>query len=136
MFNIGVTDRHWTLIDSFHRDSVCSIKWRGSISTQFRVNQDVRQGGVLRTDLYKCYVNPLLNCLQESGIGSSIGDIRCAASACADDISICATSAAEAQALLNTSAKFVNIHDIYCSQLSRYTLKLVISVQNLQKTLL
>ena len=91
---------------------------------------------MLSTDLYKCYVNPLLNSLQESGMGSSVGDIRCAASACADDICICATSAAEAQALLNTSAEFANWNDIHCSQLSLYTSKLVISVRNLQKTLL
>ncbi|KAH3804301.1 hypothetical protein DPMN_132585 [Dreissena polymorpha] len=42
-------------------------------------------------------------------MGSSIGDIRSAASACADDICLCATSAAEAQALLNTLAEFANM---------------------------
>ena len=109
LYHIGISDQHWSLINTFHKDSVSSIKWRGQTSSSFDVNQGVRQGGVLSTDLYKCYVNPLLDMLQNSGIGSTIGNIRCAASACADDICLCSPLHDEAQSLLNISTEFANM---------------------------
>ena len=36
----------------------------------------VRQGGILSTDLYKLYINPLLDRLQDVGIGLKIGNIN------------------------------------------------------------
>ncbi|KAH3866023.1 hypothetical protein DPMN_029074 [Dreissena polymorpha] len=62
----------------------------------------------MSTDLYKVYVNPLLDRLQEARVGSTIGDVNCSASACADDICLCAETANEAQELLNISAEFAN----------------------------
>ncbi|CAC5388658.1 unnamed protein product [Mytilus coruscus] len=45
----------------------------------FEIEQGVRQGGTISADLYKLYVNPLLNVLCETGLGGNIGDIRCCA---------------------------------------------------------
>ena len=39
----------------------------------FKIEQGVRQGGVLSADLYKLYINPLLNFLDDSGLGGKIG---------------------------------------------------------------
>jgi hypothetical protein len=61
----GITDIHWTLIKDFHTDAMSSIKWVGQTSQPFVVNQGVRQGGILSTDLYKLYINPLLIRLQD-----------------------------------------------------------------------
>jgi hypothetical protein len=65
------------------------------------MQQDCRQSGVLSADLYKVYVDPLLHRLKHSGLGMKIGNIQCAASACADDIAINSTNLEEAQILLN-----------------------------------
>jgi hypothetical protein len=45
-----------------------------------------RQGGILNTDLYKLYINPLLDRLQDVGIGLKIGNINVNNTGCADDI--------------------------------------------------
>jgi hypothetical protein len=40
----------------------------------FKIEQGVRQGGVLSADLYKLYINPLLNFLDDSELGGKIGN--------------------------------------------------------------
>jgi hypothetical protein len=42
----------------------------------FKIEQGVRQGGVLSADLYRLYINPLLNFLDDSGLGGKIGNIN------------------------------------------------------------
>ncbi|CAC5423170.1 unnamed protein product [Mytilus coruscus] len=70
-----------------HWQSTSAIKWEGMIADE-SVSQGVRQGGILSTDLYKVYVNPLLNRLQQSGLGCKIGNVICNTTACADDIAL------------------------------------------------
>ncbi|KAH3755753.1 hypothetical protein DPMN_190452 [Dreissena polymorpha] len=43
--HIGVTDNHWSLIDSFLRDSTSAVKWKwkGCVSAEFGVQQGVRK---------------------------------------------------------------------------------------------
>jgi hypothetical protein len=46
----------------------------GQISEEFFIiEQGVRQGGALSADLYKVYINPLLDILSNSGLGGKIG---------------------------------------------------------------
>jgi hypothetical protein len=54
----------------------------------FTLTQGVRQGGILSSDLYKVYINPLLNNLSDSYLGMKIGNVNCNASACADDVAL------------------------------------------------
>ena len=50
LFNIGAEGNMWTIINSLHQDARSAVKWQGEISKQFRVEQGVRQGGILSTD--------------------------------------------------------------------------------------
>jgi hypothetical protein len=50
-----------------------------------------RPGGILSTDLYKLYINPLLDSLQDVGIGLKIGNINVNNTGCADDIALLST---------------------------------------------
>ena len=88
VFHIGIHDNQWSLINSMHQNVTSAIKWEGKISVQFPVTQGVRQGGIQSADLCKLYINPLLEQLGNSHIGSRIGNILCNASACADDIAL------------------------------------------------
>ena len=72
----------------------------------FNISQGVRQGGILSADLYKVYLNPLWNNLNNSGIGATIGDIMCNICACADDVTVNATNEEDAQILLDIAADF------------------------------
>ena len=86
LFHIGVEGATWTLIHSLHQDAESIIKWNGAYSEAFKVQQGVRQGGILSTDLYKLYGNNLLDRLKLPGIGVHIGEIPCVAPVCADDM--------------------------------------------------
>jgi hypothetical protein len=59
----------------FSQGAETSVKWKGTAMDPFAVSQGVRQGGVLSTDLYKLYINPLLDQIEDSGIGMQIGTI-------------------------------------------------------------
>ncbi|WAR12312.1 LOW QUALITY PROTEIN: POLR-like protein, partial [Mya arenaria] len=109
LYQMGIDDKHWSLIESFHQNGSAVVKWKDQFSEKFQINQGVRQGGILSTDLYKAYVNPLLDRLQGTHHGHSIGNIRCAASACADDVCLAARTPDRAQLLLDISTDFANM---------------------------
>ena len=70
--------------------------------TPFEVLQgDHRQGGILSTDLYKLYVNPLFDRLTSSNIGLKIGNVVCNTSACADDIALMSRNEVDMQIQTN-----------------------------------
>lgn len=106
LYHIGVNDKTWSIIQSLHEDASSAIKWNGHISEFFKINQGVRQGGILSADLYKVYVNPLLNRINRTGIGAKIGNIICNTSACADDVTVNATNIEDTQILLNIAEDF------------------------------
>jgi hypothetical protein len=72
----------------------------------FAVSQGLRQGGVLSTDLYKLYINPLLDQTEDSGIGMQIGTIPCSATTCADDVLLIADSEKNLQILIDTVVNY------------------------------
>lgn len=106
VFLAGINDKHWSLIKNLHEDAESSVKWGGYVSEPFKVNQGVKQGGILSTDLYKLYINPLLDRLESSGIGYKIGNISTNNTACADDIALISENHHEAQILVNMATDF------------------------------
>ncbi|MCG7879544.1 MAG: reverse transcriptase family protein [Candidatus Thiodiazotropha taylori] len=106
VYHLGIEGAHWNLINSLHRDARSVVKWDGCLSEQFEIQQGVRQGGVLSTDLYKIYANPLLDRLEKIDNGAKIGDIGCAAPACADDVAVASSKPEPLQSLINTSADY------------------------------
>ena len=52
LFQAGIQDKHWTLIQSLHENATSSVKWEKNISEPFYVADGVRQGGILSADLY------------------------------------------------------------------------------------
>ena len=66
----------------------------------------MRQGGILSTDLYKVYGNNLLNRLDGIYQGATIGEIGCAAPACADDVAVASSKTGPLQSLVHTSADY------------------------------
>jgi hypothetical protein len=62
--------------------------------------------GILSTDLYKLYINPLLDRLETSGLGLKIGNISVSNTACADDIALISEIPDEAQTLVNMATDF------------------------------
>ena len=109
LFHIGVQDKHWSLISSLHEDASSVVKWFGEQSNSFKIHQGVRQGGIVSTDLYKIYQNPLLNRIQHSGLGARVGNVTCNISGCADDLAVNVNSRREGQVLVNASTDHANM---------------------------
>ena len=80
-----------------------SIKCEGNTSTPFVVKQGDRQGGIPSTDLYKFYINQLLNLYETMGIGYQIGNISINSTACADDIALVSNQLDQTQILIDTA---------------------------------
>ena len=106
LFHIGVEGNHWNLINSLHTDAQTVVKWNSRLSDSFMVQQGVRQGGILSTDLYKVYGNKLLDRLVASLLGTWIGDMCCVAPACADDLALSSDSPSTLQRLVNIGVDF------------------------------
>ena len=45
LFNIGVEENYWNLINSLHSGAQTEMKWNNRFSDSFEVQQGVRQGG-------------------------------------------------------------------------------------------
>ena len=78
----------------------------GHESSTFEVTQGVKQCGILSADLYKIYVNPLLDRLNHTGLGAKIGNIICNTSACTNAITLNSFNEMEAQVLIDTAAEY------------------------------
>ena len=85
LYHNGVGGLNWLSINSLHQESLTSVKWQGQLSESYVNEQEVRQGGVLSTDLFKVHDNGLLDRVQHFGRGAKIGKIVIEAPACADD---------------------------------------------------
>jgi hypothetical protein len=92
-----------------HQNATSAIKWEGKISEQFPVIQGVCLGGILSADLCKLYINPLLVRLENSHIGSRIGNVLCNASACADDIALMSRTDSDMQIQINMGQDFAGM---------------------------
>ena len=62
---------------SLHKEAHTVVRWCGQTSEPFEIQQGVRQGDVLSTDLYKVYSNPLLNRVTGLLIGGMVGEVCC-----------------------------------------------------------
>ncbi|CAC5404045.1 unnamed protein product [Mytilus coruscus] len=109
LYHAGIDDKHWTIIQSMHTDATSAVKWNGQTSELFNVLQGVRQGGILSTDLYKLYINPLLNMLETSNLACRIGNILCNTSACADDVALISKKTTDMQVQINMANTFAGM---------------------------
>ena len=120
LFHAGVEGVSLSLIHSLHAEAESTVKWNGAYSEVFKVDQGVRQGGILSTDLYKLYNNDLFERLQIPSVGCHIGEIYCVAHECADDVAILTENKRILQLLVDIAVDF--------SSLERFLLQSVKSV--------
>ena len=111
LFHIGVDGALWNLIYSLHSNAQTVVRWMGQTSKSFYIHQGVRQGGILSTDMYKIYLNPSLNRMNQTGEGGKIGEIATAA----DDTAPVINEPLSLQTLVGTSDDF--------SRIGRYVLQ-------------
>jgi hypothetical protein len=106
LYHYGVSKQCILMIDNLYRNATTKIKWKGEFSEGFKIEQGVRQGGTLSADLYKIYVNHLLDILDCAGVGAKIGSIKCCAPTCADDIALTGNNPQDIQTMINIAYDF------------------------------
>ena len=104
----------WCIIKDWYDGATSQVKWKGTLSEPFDLYQGVHQGRVTSTELYKCYIDPLLHRLEEKKYGSRIGHLYVGAPTCADDVLLASNNMTELQHMLDEAC-------IY-SQKERYIL--------------
>ncbi len=60
LYHQGISGHMWSMIQSMYSDLTAKVKWCSEVSDSFKIQQGVRQGGILSTHFYKAYVNNLL----------------------------------------------------------------------------
>ncbi|VDI36427.1 Hypothetical predicted protein [Mytilus galloprovincialis] len=106
LYQMKIPEQSILIIDNLYKNAVSCVKWNNQISDTFRIEQGVRQGGTLSADLYKIYINTLLDILADSGYGGKIGSISCCAPTCADDLAILSNCPYETQILIDMAFDF------------------------------
>ena len=101
----------WLIIDELHRNTRSVVKSNNQISREFYSSQGVNQGRLLSADLYKLYLEDMLNTLSLSKIGCTIGSINVNAVACADDVALISDNPDDLQILLKTAVLYSQKHN-------------------------
>ena len=60
LFDKKINDNTWLVAEDLYQDNTSKIKWFGGLSDSYPINQ----GGILSTDLFKIYIDPLINILK------------------------------------------------------------------------
>jgi len=110
LYHYGVDLKFWNIIDDLYDELTSTVKWKGKISLSFRINQGVRQGGVLSSHLYKAYINELLMELKNRDLGVSIGTTYAGCPTCADDVVLLSLDRTEMQEMLDIVYEYSSDH--------------------------
>lgn len=96
----GLPECFIRVIKNWYSKLYSRVKWNGSMSSSFRINLGIRQGGVLSPVLFNVYVDELICRLHKSDLGCHIGDLYVGCLMYADDLILLSASIIELQAML------------------------------------
>ena len=108
LFYTRISEETWILIKMLYQDLHSKVKWEGKISSPFHEQQDGSQGGILSPELYKVFINPLLDFYRNNYLGFQIGSIQVKSPTCADDIVLLGRSQLELQTMLLGQEQYAN----------------------------
>ena len=108
LYEAGVHPSLWTIIKDMYTGLTSKVKWIGELSESFKIQQGVRQGGILSPFLYKTYINPCLIELQQHRLGFCIGTTYCGCPTCADDLAFLSNCENELQIMMNVARRNAN----------------------------
>ena len=106
LYEAGVDGKAWRLIRNWYNHPKCRGRINGQLSSAFTLERGVLQGSVLSPVLFLLVIDPLLKCLECSGLGTFISDTYARAFAHADDIRTVTSSLDTLQQQVNTVQNF------------------------------
>ena len=113
--------RHW------YDNQWASVKFRSSLSHEWKISNGVRQGGVLSALFFCIYIDPLIEKIASSKYGCSLGMLKSNIIVYADDLVLLAPSATALQILINMT---VQTTENLCLQVNEIKTKCMIFRQD------
>ena len=101
LYHLDIQPVIWSILKHLYDGSQCQVKSRAGLSDPFTLHQGVHQGRVTSTDLYKCYIDPILHRLEENKLGARIGPYYVGAPTCANDIVLAVHNPNQLQEMLS-----------------------------------
>ena len=108
----GVPAPYLKLLMKWYRTQQMGVKWAGSVSEPFSVENGVRQGGNLSPLLFNVYIDELLCELRKLPIGCQVGKCAVNVLAYADDIVLLSPTREGLQTLVQRCETFAITRDI------------------------
>ena len=108
----GVPSSYLKLLMSWYRTQKMGVRWSGSESDPFHVQNGVRQGGNLSPLLFNVYIDDLLCQLQKLNVGCHVGNCAVNVIAYADDIVLLSPTRKGLQELVQKCETFALSRDI------------------------
>ena len=100
------------LLYVMYTNQLCSVKWDNERSDYFRISNGVKQGGVISSLLFSCYIYILFTQLQQHGLGCHVGCSYAGAFGYADDIALLAPSLQCLKQMISICEKYASSHSI------------------------
>ena len=116
LYNSGLTGTNWNILQESYHAMSSVVNWCGKHSRSFTEQQGVRQGGIISPTCYKMHINPLLDLLQRSRVGLSIGNVYCGVPTVADDLLFLSHSIIDLQAMLSAQGYFAGLERYIISE--------------------
>ena len=108
----GVPPCLLAVISNWYSKLSAVVRWNHVFSDKFKVSGGVRQGGVLSPVLFNLYVDELIEQLEDSGNGCSVGGNFFGCVMYADDVLLLSASISGLQQMINTCCVFGDRHCI------------------------
>ena len=99
------------LLDSYTRQ-YAYMRWNNCMSTPIKMENGVKQGGVLSPTLFCIYFDELLRRLRETDVGCHVGHMSYAAFCYADDLLLLSPSIHGLEILVKTSESFASEYGV------------------------
>ena len=99
------------LLDSYTRQ-YAYMRWNNCMSTPIKMENGVKQGGVLSPTLFCIYFDELLRRLRETDVGCHVGHMSYAAFGYADDLLLLSPSIYGLEILVKTSESFASEYGV------------------------
>ena len=98
---MGIPQCFINVIKFWYCNQLVKVKYGDSFSNEWRLNNGVRQGGVLSGLFFSIYINSLIDKIAESNIGCMLGIVKANIIVYADDIVLLAPSKSALQSLVD-----------------------------------
>ncbi len=105
LYHLGIDLNILNILIDMYRNLEAKVRWKGTLSDSFHVGQGVRQGGILSTHLYKCYIGEFIMQMEDMGLGYKVGSTYAGCVTCADDMVLATDNSYDLQVMLNASKK-------------------------------